>query len=296
MRRFSDSCDFDGGCGCAGHGGRGGFGVRGQEPCRISRVPSRWTCRAGARDSAGTSAAAAAFGGAFGGPGGPGRGGPGGPGGGGILASNVLAPAASFLGISVSTLTSDLAGGKTLAQEAVTKGKTAADLITAIVADETTNLDNEKAAGWITAAQETALVSQLTDQVTALVNNGPPVPPSGGGRRAASCRLAATFLGLSVSDLQTALKGGKTLADEATAQGKNASDLVTALEAPAKANLDQAVTAGKITQAQENTILANLTTRLTNLVNGTKPSTATMNSVRKALLKYSTLKRFGTRR
>lgn len=221
--------------------------------------------------------------------------GPGGPGGGGILASDVLTPAAAFLNISVSTLTTDLAGGKTLAQEATAKGKTAADLITAIVAAEKTNLDNEKAAGWITADQETSLVSGLTDQVTRLVNNGPPVPPSGSNGVGGPLQLAATFLGLSVSDLQTALKGGKTLADEATAQGKSVADLVTALEAPAKTNLDKAVTDGKITQAQETAILANLTTRITNLVNGTKPTTAQMSSVRKALLKYATLKKLGKR-
>ncbi len=232
----------------------------------------------------------------FGAQGFAGPGGPAGPGGGGgILGSDVLTPAAAFLNISVSTLASDLAGGKTLAQEAIAKGKTAADLITAIVAAEKTNLDNEKAAGWITADQETNLVSHLTVEVTALVNNGPPVPPSGDKGSGGLLQTAATFLGLSVSDLQTALKGGKTLADEATAQGKNVGDLITALEAPAKTNLDAAVTAGKITQAQETAILASLTTRLTNLVNGTKPTNAQMNSVKKALIKYSTLKRFGKR-
>lgn len=226
-----------------------------------------------------------------GGPGGPG----GGPGGGGILASDVLTPAAAFLNISVSTLASDLNGGKTLVQEATAKGKTAADLIAAIVAAEKTNLDNEKAAGWITTDQETKLVSQLTEQVTSLVNDGPPVPRAGDKGQGGPLQLAATFLGLSVSDLQTALESGKTLADEATAQGKTAADLITALEAPAKTNLDQAVTAGKITQAQETAILTRLTTRLTNLVNGTKPSDAQMNSVKKAIVKYATLKKFGKR-
>jgi hypothetical protein len=222
-----------------------------------------------------------------------GGGGPGGPGGGGVLISDVLTPSASFLNISVSVLTTDLAGGKTLAQEATAKGKTADDLITAIMADEKTNLDNEKAAGWITADQETKLLSVLTVQVTALVNNGPPVPRGDDKGDGGPLQLAATFLGVSVSDLETALKGGKTLADVATAQGKTAADLVTALEAPVKAKLDQAVTDGKITPAQETAILADLTTHLTNFVNGTKPTNAQMNSVSKALLKYS--KRFAKR-
>jgi hypothetical protein len=222
----------------------------------------------------------------FMGPGGPGmrgfevigRGGPGGPGGGGVLTSDVLTPAASFLGFSsASALASDLnSSGKTLAQEATAKGKTADDLISAIVAAQKTNLDNEKAAGWITADQETAILAHYKDAVTDLVNNGPPVP--GEGKGGGLLQTAATFLGMSVSDLQTALKSGKTLADEAKAQGKNVSDLVTALVAPVKKNLDQAVTDGKITSAQETTILNHITDNVTNLVNGVKPTPPQMGS------------------
>ncbi len=113
--------------------------------------------------------------------------GPAAPGGAGVLTSDVLTPAAAFLGISVSTLASDLNGGKTLAQEATAKSKKADDLISAIVAAQKTNLDNEKAAGWITADQETAILARYTDAVTDLVNSRPAGPA---GRRgpAACCR------------------------------------------------------------------------------------------------------------
>ena len=112
---------------------------------------------------------------------GPGFAGPGvgmrGPGGGaGALVIDSLTAAADYLGISVSTLQSDLKGGKMLAQEATAKGKAASDLIDAIVAAQKTNLDNEKAAGWITADQETNLLTAYTNAVTDLVNNGPPGP------------------------------------------------------------------------------------------------------------------------
>ena len=112
---------------------------------------------------------------------GPGMRGPGdrgGPGGGAVLSADVLTPAASFLGVSVSTLTADLKGGKTLAQEATAKGKTADDLIAAIVAAQKTVFDAENAAGWITDAQETALLADFKAGVTKLVNVGPPVPPA----------------------------------------------------------------------------------------------------------------------
>ena len=225
------------------------------------------------------------FGFGFGGPG-PGMRGPGGPGGGaGILGADILTPAASFLGVSLSTLESDLNGGKTLAQEATAKGKTAADLINAIVASEKTVLDAEVSAGWLTSTQESNLISRLTNAITDLVNNGPAVPPSGGGRQGL-LQTASTYLGISVGDLQTALRSGKSLADEVTAagNGKTVDGLVQALLAPAKTELDGQVTAGTITQAQETGILNRLTTRLSDLVNNTHSNASTTQSTMKRVI------------
>jgi hypothetical protein len=73
---------------------------------------------------------------------------------------------------------------------------------------------------------------------------------------------------MTVSDLQAALKSGKTLADEAAAKGKTVDGLVQALLAPLKTELDKRVAAGDITAAQETTILNNQTTHLTDFVNG----------------------------
>jgi hypothetical protein len=211
--------------------------------------------------------------GMMGGPGfgGPGFRGPGGPPGGGLLGADVLTPAASYLGISTSDLASDLKSGKTLAQEATAKGKTAAGLIDAIVAAEKKVLDTQNAAGWLTDAQETNVLSNLKDVVTDLVNNGPTIP---GGPRNGLLETAATYLGVSVTDLQTDLQAGKTLAQEATAKGKTADGLVQALLAPLKTELDKRVASGDITAAQETAVLNRETTHLTDLVNNTKPSKA----------------------
>jgi len=257
-----------GGFGGGGGGGGGGFGFGG-----------------GAQGGFGFGQG----GGFLGGGGFAGQGGPGGGAGNGTLTIDVLTPAAAFLGIPETTLESDLAGGKTLAQEATAKGKTASDLITAVVAAEKNVFDAEVAAGWITSAQETSLVSQVTTQITDLVNNGPPIV-STKTQPQSLLQLAATFLGMTTSDLQSALKSGKTLADEATAAGKTVSDLVTALEAPTKTKLDTEVTAGTITQAQENTILNKLTTTLTNFVNGTTSSSTTNSVLKHALAKYTVAK------
>jgi hypothetical protein len=211
----------------------------------------------------------------FGGPGGPRGGGP------GLLGADVLTPAATFLGVSLSALEADLKGGKTLAQEATAKGKTASGLIDALVASEQTVLDAQNSAGWLTDAQETAVLANLKNAITNLVNNGPPVPGAG---HAGPLDEAATYLGMTVSDLQAALESGKTLADEAAAKGKTVDGLVQALLAPLKTELDKRVTAGDITAAQETTILNNQTTHLTDFVNGKAPTNGLKMSLRHVFL------------
>jgi hypothetical protein len=183
----------------------------------------------------------------------------------GLLGVDVLTPAAGYLGISVSDLASDLKSGKTLAQEATAKSKTASGLIDAIVAAEKKVLDAQNGAGWLTDAQETSVLANLKDAITDLVNNGPSVPPI--GPRNSMLQTAATYLGMSVSDLMTDLEAGKTLAQEATAKGKTADGLVQALLAQLKTDLDQRVASGDITSAQETAILNRETSRLTDLVN-----------------------------
>jgi len=188
-----------------------------------------------------------------------------------VLDADVLDPAASYLGIAVSKLESDLEGGKTLAQEVTTVGgsKTTAGLVAAIVASEQGILAADQTAGWITSAQETALLGVFTNEITSLVGSGPTVPPAPRQPRPGLLQTAASFLGVTLPTLQSDLGSGKTLAQVAAAQGKQVSDLITTLEAGPKAKLDAELSAGTISAPQENTILANLTTRLTAIVNGT---------------------------
>jgi len=218
----------------------------------------------------------------------PGLMGPGMRGGGSasLLSGDVLTQAANCLNMKLTDLETALKGGKSLSDVAG-GGSKATDLINCIVKGETTNLDAAVAAGWLTSDQETALEKQLTNQVTDLVDNGPPVPPSG-AQSGGLLQLASNYLGIGVSDLQSDLKSGKTLASLLTGS-QTVQQLVTALEAPVQSSLDKAVSAGNITQDQETAILSKLTTRLTNFVNGTKPTTAQMSSLQKSVSKYVTL-------
>jgi hypothetical protein len=82
---------------------------------------------------------------------------------------------------------------------------------------------------------------------------------------------AAAYLGLTEAQIRTELEGGKTLAQIATAHGKTVDGLVQALYNAQKKELDAGVSAGRLTQAQEDSILAGLEQRITDLVNGTFP-------------------------
>jgi hypothetical protein len=89
------------------------------------------------------------------------------------------------------------------------------------------------------------------------------------GHRGPGLAAAAKYFGLTEDKLETQLESGKTLAQVATAQGKTVDGLIAALKADAKQKLDGAVKAGRLTQAQENQILADLDQRITGFVNGT---------------------------
>ena len=82
---------------------------------------------------------------------------------------------------------------------------------------------------------------------------------------------AATYLGLTEAQLRTELRSGKTLAQIAKAHGKTAEGLVQALVDAANKKLDAAVTAGRLTRAEADSMLAELKKRTTDLVNGSFP-------------------------
>jgi len=80
---------------------------------------------------------------------------------------------------------------------------------------------------------------------------------------------AATYLGMTQDQLLTQLRSGKSLADIAKAQGKTVSGLEDAITSSAQSQLDQAVKAGTLTQAQADQIMSELESHIDDLVNRT---------------------------
>jgi hypothetical protein len=84
---------------------------------------------------------------------------------------------------------------------------------------------------------------------------------------------AAAYLGSTTDALLTQLQAGKTLAQVADAtSGKSTAGLIAALVTHEKAELVDAVKAGRLTQAQADTIGSTLTQRFTDFVNGVRPA------------------------
>ena len=81
---------------------------------------------------------------------------------------------------------------------------------------------------------------------------------------------AATYLGVTTSALVTDLQSGQTLAQVASGVGgKSTAGLVAALVTHETAEINAAVTAGTLTQAEATTRIAGLTARFTAFVAGT---------------------------
>ena len=87
----------------------------------------------------------------------------------------------------------------------------------------------------------------------------------------AKLEAAARYLGMTEAELCKSLQSGKTLAQVARDRDKSVGGLVDTLLADAKANLDEAVKAGRLTEAERKEMLAGLERRITDLVNGRFP-------------------------
>ena len=131
-------------------------------------------------------------------------------------------------------------------------------------------VDAAVAAGRLTQAEGNALKQRIESQDYPLLG-GPGFGHHGGDRGFGHLDAAASYLGLTQAELRTQLDAGKTLADVAKAQGKTVDGLVSALVADEKNELDAAVSAGRLTQAQADQMLANAQDRFTALVNGQLP-------------------------
>ena len=128
-------------------------------------------------------------------------------------------------------------------------------------------VDAAVAAGRVTKAEGDALKARIQSNDFPLFGR----PHRGFGHFGFIGRLesAAGYIGITEAQLRTELESGKSLAQVAKAHGKSVDGLIDALVAAAKDKLDNAVSAGHLTKAQETEMLSVLKDRITSAVNNT---------------------------
>jgi hypothetical protein len=128
----------------------------------------------------------------------------------------------------------------------------------------------------ISGAQETT--TSTTAPPATAPDGGAPGAPGGhgegciGGHRGAGIDAAAKALGMTAEELRSQLDADTTIADVAKAKGVDVQKVIDAMVADAKTHLDQAVTDGRLTQAEADAKKADLTDRITSLVNEGPPA------------------------
>jgi hypothetical protein len=135
----------------------------------------------------------------------------------------------------------------------------------------TSRIDRAVEDGRLTAEQADALKERLEAGDVPLLmgpwgGHGPGHGFHGGGL-AGGLDAAAEYLGLSEGELRTALEEGDTLAEAAEAQDKPVEGLVDAMVAAARADLDEAVEEGRITEEMRDSMLSTLEERIRDHVN-----------------------------
>lgn len=194
-----------------------------------------------------------------------------------VIAAVVL----GVVGLGGTALATSSSGGNTFWDDVAHRlGVSPAKLQSAIHGAQADRLNQLVKQGRLTRAQANAIEKRLKQRNGAPFA-GPFGGPFGGFRHhdfrggphpffgfgpMGSLQSAAAYLGISQAALGKDLRAGKTFAAIAKANGKTVSGLEKALLAPAKAHLDSAVKAGRITKAQEGRFLTMLSGGIDRLV------------------------------
>lgn len=184
--------------------------------------------------------------------------------------ASVAAVAGGGAAIAATTLGSPQEESQAVVEDAAQQlGVTPAQLTDALKQALENRVDAAVAAGRLTQAQGDALKAEIEAGNVPLVGFGLGHGPGGPGGHFADLDAAASYLGVTADELRTSLESGKSLAQVAQDGGKSVDGLVDALVAAAKERIDAEVAAGRLTDAQRQSILADLEQRITDLVNAT---------------------------
>lgn len=184
-----------------------------------------------------------------------------------------LTTIATALSMTETDLQSALQSGKTVAALATEKGVALQTIVDALIAEQKTLLQQAVTEGRLTQAQADARLAALQSELPTRLSTAFTPGMRGDGRGmlgrfglGASLTTVATTLGVSESDLLTALQAGKSVADVAAEKNVDLATVSAAIVAEQNTKLQQAVSAGQLTQAQADQQLALLQANLPHLL------------------------------
>jgi hypothetical protein len=184
-----------------------------------------------------------------------------------VGAAAVLAAAGGGVAVAASQASSPSEESKAVIDDAAKQlGIPSSKLNDALKQALSDRVDAAVAAGRITKAEGDAIKQRITSNDFPLLGG---LRHGFGHFMFGGLQAAAGYVGITEAQLRTELEGGKTLAQVATAHGKSVDGLVNKLLADAKSKLDDSVSAGRLTKAQETEMLNGLKDRITNMVNRT---------------------------
>jgi polyhydroxyalkanoate synthesis regulator phasin len=124
-------------------------------------------------------------------------------------------------------------------------------------------------AGTITTEQADAVAAHLAEQLPARGGHRGGRP---GGHGAFDGEVVAGLLGITPEALRDALRDGSSISELAEANGVEIQTVIDALVAEAREHVQLAVTAGRLTQAEADEKLADITERITEMVDRSRPA------------------------
>ena len=180
-----------------------------------------------------------------------------------------LSQIAEALSMDVQDLESALKSGSTIETLAQKQGVDLDTLIDTLVENYSERFTKDVTDGKLTQAEADQNLSDLKTALQEWFTSGTRPDSLAAGMQPMSqeLRLVAEALDMSDAELQTALDGGKTLADLAKAQSLSLTDLIEAVSSKYSETFAQMVTDGKMTQTDLDKMLADLETNLTEWYN-----------------------------
>ena len=191
------------------------------------------------------------------------------------VAHDLFGAAAQYLGTTEKDLRAKLPGtslGKIA--DGMAPAKSRAGLVAALTTAANADIDKAVADKRITADQATTLRSKVAGEITSLVDRTRPTKPTAAVRApnlksflGEMSKTVQTFLGLSATDIATALRNGQSLGELANATKPNGRDsLIAALTLSANTRIDKAAADKKITTDQATTLKSKVGAAITTFV------------------------------